>query len=79
MREYNKEQAEDIAKQHIANTTEILDISDSAPDELYNPFLSNDLWYVKCSRYASFATGPSRVICVSKKTGKVVSDQLVGE
>lgn len=79
MTELNKELAKAIAKKHIANTIEIHDISNIPPADAYCPSPSNDFWYVTCSAFELLGTGPRRVICISKKTGDVISDQLVGE
>jgi hypothetical protein len=79
MTEYNKEQSEKIARHYIASTTEIIDISDSPPHGLWVSLSSSEMWYFQCFQHGISSIGSYRLICIAKKTGKIVLDQMVGE
>ena len=58
----------------------IASITDQAPDfgSIYGSWRENEVWYAYPAG-AGNMVGGSRVIVISKRTGKILSDGIVGE
>jgi len=74
----DKRQAHDLLKQHLLEGAEKnITITNEKPDGIYLPS-EGDYWYCHIPNQPP-AIGATRIVAISKETGKVVFDGYCGE
>lgn len=71
-------QALDAVREHLAQTIQILLISEILPANCRGYNLPKNCWYVLSSSGA-LMLGPSRLLCIDKATGNIVYDGPAGD
>ena len=79
-KQISKEKARKLVKDYLASLIGIASITgqELSFGSIYGSWPENEVWYAYPAG-AGNMVGGSRVIVISKRTGKILSDQIVGE
>jgi len=77
---WTKDTALELLKKYISNRIDVLEITDTPSQPCYLLEPAKGYWYISFSIGGEpLSIGGTRTITISKKTGKIVFDGLVGD
>ena len=79
-KQISKEKARKLVKDYLASLIGIASITDQKPSfgSIYGSWSENEVWYVHPAGDRNMIGG-SRIVIISNSTGKILTDQIIGE